>query len=120
MLLVYKFWRGAKWWMTIREQKTMKGDTVMIMNAEKDRHLGTFNKYYLSSFSFYFSSVVTLALLFMIGGDSLSNLSFAIISIDLVFCIVSGMLLHCYIKRIDFETHNVIKHVEEFNTFMKS
>ena len=114
MLLVYKFWRGIKWWMTIRKQKTITGDTVAILNAKTERHLGTFNQYYLSSWSFYFSSVVTLGLLWMIGGDSLSHLAYWIISIDLVFCIVTWMMLHCYVKRIDFETHNVIKHVEQF------
>jgi hypothetical protein len=117
VLLVYKFWRGVKWWITIRYQKTITGDTVVLLNAQKERHLGTFNQYYLTSWAFYFSSFISLGLLWMIGGESLSHLSYVIISIDLVFCLVTWMLLHCYIKRIDYETLNVIKHVAEFNVF---
>jgi len=120
VLLVYKFWKGVKWWMTIRYQKTITGDTVVLLNAQKERHLGTFNQYYLTSWAFYFSSFISLGLLWMIGGDSLSYLSYVIISIDLVFCLVTWMLLHCYIKRIDYETLNVIKHVAEFNVFVKN
>lgn len=38
--------------MTIRYQKTITGDTVVLLNAQKERHLGTFYQYYLTSWAF--------------------------------------------------------------------
>jgi len=118
LLLVYKFWRGVTWWMTIRAQKKISGDTVILLNAEKERHLGTYNKYYLASWAFYFSTFISLTLLFCICGGTLSHLSYGIILTDMIFCLISLILLLCYVKRIDFETMNVIKHVENFNSYI--
>jgi len=100
--------------MTIRAQKKITGDTVILLNAEHDRHLGTYNKYYLASWAYYFSTFISLGLLCLIGGGSLSDLSYCVIGIDMMFCLITWILLLCYVKRIDFETMNVIKHVEIF------
>jgi len=118
LLLAYKFWRGATWWKTIRTQKNITGDTVILLNAEKERHLGTYNKYYLTSWAYYSSTLISLTLLSLIAEGSLSELSYIIIIIDMIFCAVTWLLLLCYVKRIDYETANVIKHVEIFNSYV--
>ena len=55
----------------------------------------------------------------MIGGDSLSGLAYTIISFDMIFCIPTWLLLHCYMKRIDYETIKIAKDVDQYNNFMK-